>query len=103
MQEHRARSLLPLVVTAVRLGPFYVAHPIPSIVSQLLPAALDRYLAALPAMSLIPFAPLYLSCFPQRSIAGPRGPAAAGSLTPVALWRNAERGWKAERLKSESR
>jgi len=26
------------------------------------PAALDRYLAALPAMSLIPFAPLYLGC-----------------------------------------
>src|SRR5438477_12562005 len=36
------------------------------------PAALDRYLAALPAMSLIPFAPLYLSCFPQRSTATSR-------------------------------
>jgi len=35
----------------------HVAHPIRSIVSQLLPAAFDRYLAALPAMSLIPFAP----------------------------------------------
>src|SRR5438874_6846361 len=74
-----------------------------SIVSQLLPAAFDRYLRGLPDMSLTPVAPLCLSCFPQRSIAGPRGPAAAGSLTPVVLWRNAERGWKAERLKSESR
>src|SRR5438270_13998569 len=38
---------------------FYVAHPIRSIVSSAAPAALDRYLAALPAMSLIPFAPFF--------------------------------------------
>jgi hypothetical protein len=31
------------------------------------PAALDHYLVALPAMSLIPVAPLYLGCLPQRS------------------------------------
>jgi hypothetical protein len=36
-------------------------------VSRQLPAALDRYLTALPAMSLIPFAPLYLGSFPLRS------------------------------------
>ena len=82
-----ACSVLPLSLMPVRLGPFYLVRPLRSIVSRLppqrstatsrlyrpcrsshslhcisaAPAALDRYLAALPAMSLIPFAPFRLS------------------------------------------
>jgi hypothetical protein len=52
------RSLPTLTRSYPRRFTFYVADPISSIVSQQLPAALDGYLTALPAMSLIPVAPV---------------------------------------------
>ena len=42
----------------VRLGPFYVALPIRSIVSRLLPLRSTAYPRGLPAMSFTPVAPL---------------------------------------------
>src|SRR5205823_2517463 len=74
---------------------------IPSIVSRLLPAALDRHLVATPAMSQFPTAPLnlprcprsllplqlYLLCLARRSLGegGSLIPSAPFSLGP--LWR----------------
>ena len=56
--------------------------PSRSIVSRLLPARLDRYLTALPAMSLAPVAPLYLAC--SRSLDRYLTALPAMSLAPVA-------------------
>ena len=62
---------------------FYVAHPIHSIVSRSLQLGSTATLAALPAMSLTPLAPLYLA---RSRSARPHTLAAlpAMSLTPLA-------------------
>jgi hypothetical protein len=61
----------------------HVAHPSRSIVSRLLPAALDRYLAASPDMSLTPVAP-----FTTQRIAGKANPSGRGKTAAMSgkIW-----------------